>query len=231
MVDLPGVSTIKPHWLEPNSGFKVLVQFGRETRVAAPPDVPTARELALNPNTRALIEWTELPYRSRHRPACHPPAPTRYNKPSSRPTRTRSSLPRRRKRTSTSAPSGRKRSRARSARSSRRRRTCSSISRSSSPTARGKQSFRAQRAASPKFVPRSHALNSGSGLRLREMSRTSSAPVAEPDFPAPSVAARPDRRWCLSTCRGFGPYRSPRCRYSSLSSRRTAAAIPPETRP
>ena len=34
MVDLSGVKTIKPHWLKPDSGYKVLVQFGRETRVA-----------------------------------------------------------------------------------------------------------------------------------------------------------------------------------------------------
>ena len=72
MVDLSGVKTIKPHWLKPDSGYKVLVQFGRETRVAELADVPTARELALNPSARALIELTELPYKL-SRPFAAPP--------------------------------------------------------------------------------------------------------------------------------------------------------------
>jgi tripartite-type tricarboxylate transporter receptor subunit TctC len=72
MVDLSGVKTIKPQWLDRNSGYKVLVQFGRETRVAELSDVPTARELALNPSARALIELTELPYKL-SRPFAAPP--------------------------------------------------------------------------------------------------------------------------------------------------------------
>ena len=72
MVDLSGVKTIKPQWLKPDSGYKVLVQFGRETRVAELSDVPTARELALNPSARALIELTELPYKL-SRPFAAPP--------------------------------------------------------------------------------------------------------------------------------------------------------------
>ncbi len=72
MVDLSGVKTIKPHWLKPDSGYKVLVQFGRETRLAELANVPTARELALNPSARALIELTELPYKL-SRPFAAPP--------------------------------------------------------------------------------------------------------------------------------------------------------------
>ena len=72
MVDLSGVKAIKPHWLMPNAGYKVLVQFGRETRLAELADVPTARELALNPKARALIELTELPYKL-SRPFAAPP--------------------------------------------------------------------------------------------------------------------------------------------------------------
>jgi tripartite-type tricarboxylate transporter receptor subunit TctC len=72
MVDLSGVKTIKPQWLKPDSGYKVLVQFGRETRLAELGDVPTARELALNPSARALIELTELPYKL-SRPFAAPP--------------------------------------------------------------------------------------------------------------------------------------------------------------
>jgi tripartite-type tricarboxylate transporter receptor subunit TctC len=39
------------------------VQFGRETRWGKMPDVPTARELATNPQDRALLELVELPFR------------------------------------------------------------------------------------------------------------------------------------------------------------------------
>ncbi|CAN0456015.1 unnamed protein product, partial [Phaeothamnion confervicola] len=52
MVDMSGVKTIKPHWLAAGSAFKVLVQFGRPTRLGELADVPTARELALTPEAR-----------------------------------------------------------------------------------------------------------------------------------------------------------------------------------
>ena len=42
--------------------LRFLLQFGRETRWAKMPDVPTARELADNPQDRALIEMVELPF-------------------------------------------------------------------------------------------------------------------------------------------------------------------------
>jgi tripartite-type tricarboxylate transporter receptor subunit TctC len=42
--------------------LQFLLQFGRATRWAKMPDVPTARELADNANDRALIEMVELPF-------------------------------------------------------------------------------------------------------------------------------------------------------------------------
>jgi tripartite-type tricarboxylate transporter receptor subunit TctC len=52
--------------------MRVLVQFGRATRLASFPDVPTARELAPTDADRALIELAELPY-SLARPYAAPP--------------------------------------------------------------------------------------------------------------------------------------------------------------
>jgi tripartite-type tricarboxylate transporter receptor subunit TctC len=43
--------------------LRFLLQFGRETRWAKMPDVPTARELASNPQDRAMLELVELPFR------------------------------------------------------------------------------------------------------------------------------------------------------------------------
>ncbi len=42
--------------------LRPLVQFGRITRMADFPDVPTGRELATNPDDRALIEFAEMPF-------------------------------------------------------------------------------------------------------------------------------------------------------------------------
>jgi len=71
-VDLSSVKSVKPEWLKPQSGFRVLVQFARATRHPDFPDVPTARELAKNEAARALIELTELPY-TLSRPFAAPP--------------------------------------------------------------------------------------------------------------------------------------------------------------
>src|SRR5712692_3306313 len=71
-VDLSTVKSVKPEWLKPDSGFRVLVQFARATRHPRFPDVPTARELAKNEAARALIELAELPY-SISRPVAAPP--------------------------------------------------------------------------------------------------------------------------------------------------------------
>jgi tripartite-type tricarboxylate transporter receptor subunit TctC len=71
-VDLSSVKAVKPEWLKPNSGYRVLVQFARATRHPDFPDVPTARELAKNEGARALIELAELPY-ALSRPFAAPP--------------------------------------------------------------------------------------------------------------------------------------------------------------
>jgi hypothetical protein len=42
--------------------MRVLLQFGRATRLPDLSDVPTARELAPDDHARALIELAELPY-------------------------------------------------------------------------------------------------------------------------------------------------------------------------
>jgi tripartite-type tricarboxylate transporter receptor subunit TctC len=71
-VDLSTVKSVKPEWLNPDSGFRVLVQFARATRHPDLSDVPTARELAKNEAARALIELAELPY-ALSRPFAAPP--------------------------------------------------------------------------------------------------------------------------------------------------------------
>jgi tripartite-type tricarboxylate transporter receptor subunit TctC len=42
--------------------FRPLLQFGRSTRLAELPDLPTGRELAADPESLALIEFAELPF-------------------------------------------------------------------------------------------------------------------------------------------------------------------------
>jgi tripartite-type tricarboxylate transporter receptor subunit TctC len=71
-VDLSTLKSVKPEWLKPDGGFRVLVQFARATRHPEFPDVPTARELAKNEAARALIELAELPY-ALSRPFAAPP--------------------------------------------------------------------------------------------------------------------------------------------------------------
>ena len=71
-VDLSSVKSVKPEWLRPEGGYRVLVQFARTTRHPDFPDVPTARELAKSEPARALIELTELPY-TLSRPFAAPP--------------------------------------------------------------------------------------------------------------------------------------------------------------
>jgi tripartite-type tricarboxylate transporter receptor subunit TctC len=48
------------HWLSSNFA-RIMVQFGRTTRLPALADVPTARELVRNPDELALLEISELP--------------------------------------------------------------------------------------------------------------------------------------------------------------------------
>jgi len=61
-VGLSSVQSSHREWLQPGSGMQVLLQFGRATRHAAFPGVPTARELAKTDGARALIELVEAPY-------------------------------------------------------------------------------------------------------------------------------------------------------------------------
>jgi len=50
----------RPLW--DNKQVRPLVQFGRVTRLAELPDIPTGRELAPDDEARALIEFAELPF-------------------------------------------------------------------------------------------------------------------------------------------------------------------------
>jgi tripartite-type tricarboxylate transporter receptor subunit TctC len=72
--DLSSVQTNRPGWLKPNSGYNVFLQFARSTRHPALPDVPTARELAPDDKTRALIEFAETPLLTMSRPFAAPPS-------------------------------------------------------------------------------------------------------------------------------------------------------------
>jgi tripartite-type tricarboxylate transporter receptor subunit TctC len=71
-VGLSSVQSSHPEWLRPGSGMHALVQFARTTRHPAFVDVPTARELAKNDTSRALIELAEIPY-TLSRPFAAPP--------------------------------------------------------------------------------------------------------------------------------------------------------------
>src|SRR5262249_21936901 len=73
MFDFSNVKANKPQWLAPQSGFHLLLQFARVTRHPELPDVPTARELALNDAARALIEFAEAPLLAMARPFAAPP--------------------------------------------------------------------------------------------------------------------------------------------------------------
>jgi tripartite-type tricarboxylate transporter receptor subunit TctC len=61
-VGLSSVRSAHAQWLAPDSDMRVLLQFGRATRLPEFPDVPTARELAPDARSRAIIELAELPY-------------------------------------------------------------------------------------------------------------------------------------------------------------------------
>jgi tripartite-type tricarboxylate transporter receptor subunit TctC len=60
--DLTTVKALRPDWLKPNGGMRALVQFARANRHPDFVAVPTARELANDPASRALIELAELSY-------------------------------------------------------------------------------------------------------------------------------------------------------------------------
>jgi len=73
MFDYSYVKKSKPQWLTPDGGFHVLVQFARRTRHADLPEVPTARELALDDKARELIIFAETPLLTMARPFVAPP--------------------------------------------------------------------------------------------------------------------------------------------------------------
>jgi tripartite-type tricarboxylate transporter receptor subunit TctC len=60
--DLSTMRALRPEWLKPNGPMRALVQLARATRHPDFPDVPTARELAIDEQARALIELGEIPY-------------------------------------------------------------------------------------------------------------------------------------------------------------------------
>ncbi len=61
-VGLSAVRSAHRQWLAPDSNMRVLLQFGRATRLPEFADAPTARELAPDSRSRGLIELAELPY-------------------------------------------------------------------------------------------------------------------------------------------------------------------------
>src|SRR5262249_55882262 len=71
-VGLSSVQSSHPQWLQPGSGMHALLQFARRTRHPDFAEVPTARELANNETSRALIELAEIPY-TLSRPFAAPP--------------------------------------------------------------------------------------------------------------------------------------------------------------
>lgn len=62
MVGLSALRSNKPDWLLPGGPMTVLLAAGRAERLAALPNVPTARELAIGEAERQLLEAIELPY-------------------------------------------------------------------------------------------------------------------------------------------------------------------------
>lgn len=61
-VGLSAVASTQPHWLRPGGPVRPLLQFARATRHPNYPDVPTAREMAKDPQARLLVEAAEVPY-------------------------------------------------------------------------------------------------------------------------------------------------------------------------
>ena len=71
--DLSAIQSIKPDWLRPGGGYRLLVQYARRDRHPDYPNVPTARELAETAEGRALIEFTETGLLTMARPYAAPP--------------------------------------------------------------------------------------------------------------------------------------------------------------
>ncbi len=58
---LSAISVSKKEWLD-DKNMRKFIQFARKTRHQDLPHVPTARELAKNPEDRALIVFAEMPF-------------------------------------------------------------------------------------------------------------------------------------------------------------------------
>ena len=71
--DLSAIFSIKPDWLKPGGGYRLLVQYARRDRHPDFPNTPTARELASTAEGRALIEFTETGLLTMARPYAAPP--------------------------------------------------------------------------------------------------------------------------------------------------------------
>jgi tripartite-type tricarboxylate transporter receptor subunit TctC len=61
-VGISSLSSTKPDWLAPDSIVRPLLQFARRTRHPDYKNIPTARELAPDARSLALIEIAEMPY-------------------------------------------------------------------------------------------------------------------------------------------------------------------------
>jgi tripartite-type tricarboxylate transporter receptor subunit TctC len=72
LAGLSAINSSKPEWLLPDSQMHVLVQFARTTRHPQFPNVRTARELARDPTSLALVALAEMPYQL-SRPFVAPP--------------------------------------------------------------------------------------------------------------------------------------------------------------
>ena len=71
--DLSAIFSIKPDWLKPGGGYRLLVQYARRDRHPDFPNTPTARELAPTDEGRALIEFAETGLLTMSRPFAAPP--------------------------------------------------------------------------------------------------------------------------------------------------------------
>jgi tripartite-type tricarboxylate transporter receptor subunit TctC len=72
LLGLSAANSAWPQWFRPDSRMHVLLQFARTARHPQFPDVPTARELARDPKSLALVELAEMPYQL-SRPFAAPP--------------------------------------------------------------------------------------------------------------------------------------------------------------
>lgn len=63
LMGFTATSSLRPQWLKPDSGMRVLLQFARSKRLPQFPGAPTADELASDPQARALLAFSEIPFK------------------------------------------------------------------------------------------------------------------------------------------------------------------------